>query len=166
VIAMPTLDSFRTFVFRPAATVPGWKRSVSALHMPERFSQETRMVSFLAHEHAFRSGSNCVDGDHLVLSLLENPRALTMLESAGANVPALRQAIAARAARQQESVKCDGVLPKSSGVHKAWGDAHAIADSRGARFIEPEHLLLALVVPGNARANTTRILIESGFGTA
>jgi ATP-dependent Clp protease ATP-binding subunit ClpA len=163
---MPTLDSFRTFVFRSNATVPAWKRSVSALHMPERFSRDARMVSFLAHEHAFRSGSNCVVPDHLVLALLDDQRGLAALQNAGANVPALRQAIALRVVSEPESTKQDAILPKSSGLHKAWGDAHAIADSQGARLIEPEHLLLALVVRDRVQSRTAQDLIASGFRPA
>src|SRR5262245_8519901 len=123
---MPTLDSFRTFVFRSASTVDSWKRSVSALHMPERFSQDARMVSFLAHEHAFRLRHNCVNTDHLALALLDDPRTLALLQNAGANVDGVRGAIALRMASEPESTKRDAVLPKTSMLHKAWGDAHVI----------------------------------------
>src|SRR4051812_15524366 len=73
---MPTLASFRTFVFRSASTVPSWQRSVSAVHMPELFSPRARMVSFLAHEHAFRLHANGVGGDHLLLALPDDRRCL------------------------------------------------------------------------------------------
>jgi ATP-dependent Clp protease ATP-binding subunit ClpA len=165
---MPTLDSFRTFVFRSASTVDPWKRSVSALHMPERFSQDARLVSFLAHEHAFRRRHDCVGSDHLLLALLDNKRAVALLQSTGANADVVRLPLALRMAPELESTKRDAVLPKSSGLHKAWGDAHVIADRQGARLIEPEHLLLALVVPDRAGrlSNTARNLIASGFGRA
>jgi ATP-dependent Clp protease ATP-binding subunit ClpC len=132
--------------------------------MPERFSQDARMVSFEAHEHAFRLRHNCVGTDHLVLALLDDQRALALLQNAGVNVDVVRQAIALRMASEPESMKHDAVLPKSSGLHKAWGDAHVIAERRGARLIEPEHLLLALVVPNKGFQSTTaRDLIASGF---
>jgi ATP-dependent Clp protease ATP-binding subunit ClpA len=159
---MPTLESFRTFVGRGA--VPPWKQSVSALDMPERFSQEARMVSFLAHETAFRLRKNCVDTDHLLLVLLDDHRVLALLQSAGANVEDLRGAIALRMTPEPERTTHDAVLPKSSSLHKAWGDAHVIADRRGARSIGPEHLLLALVVADKGMlSKTARDLIASGF---
>jgi ATP-dependent Clp protease ATP-binding subunit ClpA len=161
---MPTLNSLRAFVFRSASPVPPWKRSVSALHMPERFSQDARMVSFVAHEHAFRLRSNCVETGHLLLALLDDRRALAFLQNSGADVDALRKAVALRMVPEPESKTRDTVLPKSSGLHKAWGDAHEIADSRGAPLIEQEHLLLALVVPGEKLVSTTaRDLIAAGF---
>jgi ATP-dependent Clp protease ATP-binding subunit ClpA len=163
---MPTLDSFRTFVRRSASTVPSWKRSVSALDMPEPFSQGARMVTFLAHEHAFRLHADCVGSDHLLLALLDDHRALALLQETGANVGAVRRAIAPRLVPEPESSAYQAVLPRSSGIHKAWGDAHAIAERRGARLIEPEHLLLALVVPtkDGRLSETARNLIASGFG--
>ena len=165
---MPTLESFRTFVFRSASTAPSWRRSVSALHMPEPFGQGARMVSFLAHEHAFRLHANCVGVDHLMLALLDDHRSLALLQDIGANVGAMRRAIAPRLMPEPESADYKTVLPKSSGLHKAWEDAHAIAERRGARLIEPEHLLLALVVPtkDGRLSNTARDLIASGFGHA
>ena len=163
---MPTLESFRTFVFRSASTAPSWKRSVSALHMPEPFGQSARMVSFLAHEHAFRLHANCVGVDHLLLALLDDHRTLALLQDNGANVGAVRRAIAPRVVPEPERADYKAVLPKSSMLHKAWEDAHAIADRRGACLIEPEHLLLALVVPtkDGRLSNTARDLIASGFG--
>jgi ATP-dependent Clp protease ATP-binding subunit ClpA len=134
--------------------------------MPERFSQDARMVSFLAHEHAFRLRHNCVNTDHLALALLDDPRTLALLQNAGANVDGVRGAIALRMASEPESTKRDAVLPKTSMLHKAWGDAHVIAERRGAWLIEPEHLLLALVVPtkDGRFSNTGGDLVASGFG--
>ena len=163
---MPTLESFRTFVFRSAATIPAWKRSVSAPLMPVRFSQRTRMVSFVAHEIAFRSESNCVDTSHLVLALLDDPGALAVLQNAGADVPALRRAMKQRLMPAPEGMKRDAILPKSSGIHKAWADAHTIADGQGAHSIEPEHLLQALVISDGRLSNVTKDLIASGFAPA
>src|SRR5687768_9579742 len=153
---MPTLESFRTFMFRSTATVPAWKRSVSALLMPVRFSQRTRMVSFVAHEIAFRSGSNCVETSHLVLALLDDHGALAELQNAGTDVPAVRRAMEQRLMPAPEGMKRDAILPKSSGIHKAWADAHTIADGQGAHSIEPEHLLQALVIPDGRLSNTTK----------
>jgi len=134
--------------------------------MPEGFSQDARMVSFVAHEHAFRLRHNCVGTDHLALALLDDQRALALLQNAGVNVDAVRRIIGQRMASEAESTRRDAVLPKSSGLHKAWGDAHVIAERRGARLIEPEHLLLALVVPTNKGflSTTATDLIASGFG--
>ena len=165
---MPTLESFRTFVFRSGSTTPSWRRSVSALHLPELFSQGARMVSFLAHEHAFRLHANCVVADHLLLALLDDHRTLALLQDTGADVGAVRRSIAPRLVAEPESADYKAVLPKSSGLHKAWEDAHAIGERRGARLIEPEHLLLALVVPtkDGRLTQTARDLIASGFGHA
>jgi len=134
--------------------------------MPERFSQDARMVSFLAHEHAFRLGHNCVSTDHLALALLDERRALALLQNTGANVDGVRRAIALRMASEPESTERDTELPRSSMLHKAWGDAHVIADRRGAWLIEPEHLLLALLVPtkDGRLFKTGRDLLASGFG--
>lgn len=163
---MPTLESFRTFVFRSASTSPPWKRSVSALDMPERFSQSARMVSFLAHEHAFRLRADGVDGDHLLLALLDDHRALALLQDSGADVGAVRRAIAPRLVPGPERADYHAVLPKTSVLHKAWGDAHTMAARRGERLIEPEHLLQALVIHSKdgRLSDTARDLIASGFG--
>ena len=163
---MPTLESFRTFVFRSSSTAASWRRSVSALHMPEPFSQGARMVSFLAHEHAFRLHANCVGIDHLLLALLDDHRSLALLQDTGANVGAVRRAIAPRLVPERKSADYRAVLPKSSGLHKAWEDAHVIAERRGARLIEPEHLLLALVFPtkDGRLSKTASDLFASGFG--
>ena len=162
---MPTLRSFRNFVTR-ASTQPAWQRDPSSLHMPDRFSQNARMASFLAHEHAFRSGTNCVDTDSLVLALLDHPRGLAALENGGANVTALRQAILSRKSSERPYARRDPILPRSSGLHKAWSDAHLIADREGSLLIEPEHLLQALMVVPNAQTNIVRDLIASGFRSA
>jgi ATP-dependent Clp protease ATP-binding subunit ClpA len=124
------------------------------------------MVSFLAHEYAFRLHANCVDSDHLLLALLDDQRTLALLQGTGANVGAVRRAIAPRLVPEPEGADYKAVLPKSSVLQKAWEDAHVIADRRGARLIEPEHLLLALVVPtrDGRLSKTARDLIASGFG--
>lgn len=165
---MPTLESFRTFMFRSVSPAPSWIGSASALDMPEPFSQGARMVSFRAHEHAFRLHANCVGADHLLLALLDDQRALAVLQDTGANVGAVRRAIAPRLAPGPKRAEYTAVLPKSSLVQKAWKDAHAIAEQRGASLIEPEHLLLALVVPtkGGQLSDTARDLIASGLGHA
>jgi len=136
--------------------------------MPESFSQGARMVSFLAHEHAFRLHASCVGADHLLLALLDDHRTLALLQDTGADVGAVRRSIAPRLVAEPESADYKAVLPKSSGLHKAWEDAHAIGERRGARLIEPEHLLLALVVPtkDGRLTQTARDLIASGFGHA
>lgn len=163
---MPTLESVRTFVFRSASTAPSWRRSVSALHMPEAFSQAARMVSFLAHEHAFRLHANGVGVDHLLLALLDDPRALALLQGTGANVGAVRRAIAPRLVPEPESADYKAVLPKTSRLQKAWEVAHVMAARRGARLVEPEHLLEALVVPSKdgRLSEAGKDLIASGFG--
>jgi ATP-dependent Clp protease ATP-binding subunit ClpA len=133
--------------------------------MPEPFSQGARMVSFLAHEHAFRLHANCVGIDHLLLALLDDQRTLALLQDTGTNVVAVRRAIAPRLVPELESADYKAVLPKSSGLHKVWEDAHVIAERRGARLIEPEHLLLALLVPtkDGRLSKTASDLIASGF---
>jgi ATP-dependent Clp protease ATP-binding subunit ClpA len=163
---MPTLESFVAFVFRSTSATPTWRRSASALHLPETFSQGARRVSVLAHEHAFRLHADAVGVDHLLLALLDDHRALALLQEAGANAGAVRRAIAPRLLPASEGAEYRAVLPKTSTLHKAWKDAHVIAERRGARLIEPEHLLLALVVPSRdgRLSNTARDLVASGFG--
>jgi len=131
--------------------------------MPLRFSQDARTVSFLAHEHAFRLRMNCVAADHLLLALLDDRDVLALLRDAGVNIDGLRQAMAPRMVPEPESTEVDAVLPRSSCLHKAWGDAHGIAERHGARFIEPEHLLLALVAPDRL-SKAAEDLVAFGFG--
>jgi ATP-dependent Clp protease ATP-binding subunit ClpA len=136
--------------------------------MPPFFSQGARMVSFRAHEHAFRLRSDGVGGDHLLLALLDDDRALALLNESGADVEGLRRAIAPRLAPELERAGYEAVLPKTSVLQKAWDDAQGIAERRGARLVEPEHLLLALVAPtkDGRRSRTAADLIASGFGPA
>jgi len=162
---MPTLESFRTFVFRSGSTTPSWRRSVSALHLPELFSQGARMVSFLAHEHAFRLHANCVVADHLLLALLDDHRTLALLQDTGADVEAVRRAIAPRLVPEPPNADYKAVLPKSSSLQKTREDAHVVAEGRGAHLIEPEDLLLALVVPtkDGRLSKAAEDLIAAGF---
>jgi len=132
--------------------------------MPERFSRDSRLLTFLAHEHAFRLHHDGVGASHLVLALLDDDRGLALLKNGGADIDVLRQALGQRMLPEPERARTDAVLPKTSTLHKAWGDAHEIADRSGARSIEPEHLLLALVPEDEPLSNTAKDLIASGFG--
>jgi ATP-dependent Clp protease ATP-binding subunit ClpA len=160
---MPTLTSLLTFLAPSPTPAPAWRKSVSALVMPARFSRESRLVSFLAHEQAFARRQNCVDTDDLVLVLLDDHPTRAMLEQAGADVDLIRQAITRRMAAEPVEERIDGVLPKSSTLHKAWQDAHDVADSLRSPSITPAHLLLATVHDDTCLSKAARDLIASGF---
>jgi hypothetical protein len=99
-----------------------------------------------------------------LLALLDDHRASVFPREHGADADAVRRAISLRMVPAQESATRDAVLPRSSGLHKAWDDAHDMAERRGTPLIEPEHLVLALVAPSERCLSTTaKDLIAAGF---
>jgi len=139
---MPTLQSLVDFFSRER---PGWMRSGSALNMPERFNPDSRMISFIAHEHALRGGQNGVDTDHLLLAFTEDLRVRPMLETAGVDIDRLRTTIRSRQTVDSVSYARDGVLPRSSLLHLAWQRALDRADEECALHVTPSHLLIGTV---------------------
>ena len=139
---MPTLRSLVDFFSRER---PAWMRSGSALNMPERFNEDSRMISFIAHEHALRGGQNCVDTDHLLLAFSEDVGIRPIMQSAGVDIDRLRTTILARQTLDSVSYARDGVLPRSSLLHLAWQKAHDSADEVGSLHITPAHVLVGTV---------------------
>ena len=139
---MPTLKSFVDFVSRER---PAWTRSGSSLNMPERFSRESRMVTFVAHEHALSGGQNGVHTDHLLLALAENAQVGLLLQSSGVDIEQLRATVLSRQKADAVSYARDGVLPRTNFLHWAWHKAHDIADEESALLITPIHLHTATV---------------------
>ena len=137
---MPTLQSFVDFFVQER---PAWARSPSALNMPERFDRHSRMISFIAHEHARSGGQNCVDTGHLLLALSEDSKVRPLLESSGVDVAQLQAKTLSMQTQDAVSYARDGVLPRSSVLHLTWQIAQNVADEDSALHITPTHLLIA-----------------------
>ena len=136
---------------------------VSALNMPERFSEESRVVGQMAYDHARRLRQDYVGVDCLLLALMDHPRTDAMMEQCGANVDAIRAAVARRILPELAATEIPDVLPLGSGLGHAWLEAHWEANTKRSYWIEPEHLLRALIRDKSMMSKAAKDLIAAGF---
>jgi len=134
---------------------------------PERLTQKSQEALHDAQTKALRHGHTEVDGEHLLLALLEQPEGLAprLLEQAGADVDQLRADLEKALERR----------PKVSGPGSAQGQAYLTrrlallldaAEQQATRlkddYISVEHLLIALLDEGTD-TDAGRILHEQGL---
>jgi hypothetical protein len=110
----------------------------------ERFSDEARQVVVLAQEEAQSLGHNYVGTEHLLLGLLllGEGAAADALRTLGLTHEAAREQVIATIGVGSEPVT--GRLPFTPRSKKALEFSLREKTARGARCIEPEHLLLVL----------------------
>jgi hypothetical protein len=110
----------------------------------ERFSDDARRVIVLAQEEARSLAHNYVGTEHLLLGLLrvEEGAAADVLRTLGVSHEAARAQVVAIVGEGSQA--STGQLPFTPRAKKALELALREKASRGARCIEPEHLLLVL----------------------
>ncbi|MEP6834758.1 MAG: Clp protease N-terminal domain-containing protein [Gemmatimonas sp.] len=139
------------------------RQLISALEVPERFDEDSRAVGQLAHDHTKRLGQSYVCADGLLLALLDFHRTNTIAKQCGVDVDALRRTVEERNVLESETRKLTDVIGMTSGLYKAWEEAHWEANSQRKYFVEPEHLLVGLVRDRSCLSKAAKDFLAAGF---
>jgi ATP-dependent Clp protease ATP-binding subunit ClpB len=132
-----------------------------------RLTQKSQEALHDAQTKALRFGHSDVDGEHLLLALLEQPDGLAprLLRQAGADPDALEKEIDAELGRRPR-VSGPGAAPGEIRVTQRLGRLFDSAASEAGRlkdeYVSVEHLLLALMGEGVA-TQAGRVLREQGI---
>ncbi len=124
---------------------------------PNRLTQKSQEALHDAQTKALRFGHTEVDGEHLLLALLDQPEGITsrLLVQAGADPDRLRTALEAELARRPR-VTGPGVNPGEIRVTQRLDRLLDTAGQEAGRlkdeYVSVEHLLLALLAEGPATA--------------
>jgi hypothetical protein len=118
----------------------------------ERFTENAKKVLALAQEEAERSHHSYIGTEHLLLGLLRQPdtTAAEVLSDLGIDVDTVRATIQSVLGRD-ERILIQQVIPTSR-VKKVIEIAFDEAGRRGQQFVEPGHILAALVIEGEGIA--------------
>ncbi|MFG2888003.1 ATP-dependent chaperone ClpB [Streptomyces sp. NPDC048248] len=131
-----------------------------------RLTQKSQEALQEAQGTAVRLGQTEVDGEHLLMALIDQEEGLVprLLEHAGADTPALRSALEAELARKPK-VTGPGATPGQVFVTQRLAQLLDTAEQEAKRlkdeYVSVEHLVLALVGEGSATA-AGRVLKEHG----
>jgi ATP-dependent Clp protease ATP-binding subunit ClpB len=129
---------------------------------PNRLTQKSQEALQEAQAAAARYGHSEVDGEHLLLSLLENPDGLVprLLERAGADTSALRADLEAELARRPR-VTGPGAAPGqvfvTQRLQRLLDQGEAEAKRLKDDYVSVEHLLMALLDEGSQSAAGRRL---------
>ena len=124
---------------------------------PNRLTQKSQEALHDAQTKALRFGHTEVDGEHLLLALLDQPEGIAprLLAQAGADPDRLRTALEAELARRPR-VTGPGVNPGEIRVTQRLARLLDTADQEAGRlkdeYVSVEHLLMALLAEGPATA--------------
>ena len=127
-----------------------------------RLTQKSQEALSQAQSIALRAGQTEVDGEHLLLALLEQPEGLIprLLGELGADVPALRRDVEADVARRPR-VTGPGVQPGQVHVTQRLSRLLDTAEREARRlkdeYVSVEHLLLAMTDEGSSSAAGRRL---------
>jgi ATP-dependent Clp protease ATP-binding subunit ClpB len=131
-----------------------------------RLTQKSQEALHDAQTKALRYGHTEIDGEHLLLALLEQDNGLIprLLEQAGADVPGLHAALETELGRRPR-VSGPGVDPGQVRITQRLSRLLDSADREAKRlkdeYVSVEHLVLALVDEGSATA-AGRVLKDHG----
>jgi ATP-dependent Clp protease ATP-binding subunit ClpB len=131
-----------------------------------RLTQKSQEAMHDAQTKALRFGHTEVDGEHLLLALLDQPEGLVprLLERAGADPAALRAGLEAELARRP-SVSGPGAAPGQVFVTQRLSRLLDAAEREATRlkdeYVSVEHLMLALIAEGSSQP-AGRLLREAG----
>jgi ATP-dependent Clp protease ATP-binding subunit ClpB len=134
---------------------------------PNRLTQKSQEALHDAQTKALRFGHTEVDGEHLLLALLDQPEGLAprLLESAGGNTGHLRADLEAELARRPR-VSGPGVAPGQVAVTQSLARLLDAAESEAKRlkddYVSVEHLIVALLAEGQ-RSAAGRLLASAGL---
>ncbi len=113
--------------------------------MFERYTERARRVIFFARYEASQYGSPYIESEHLLLGLLREDRALAKWFPGEKNVDAeIRREIEARIT-PRERISTSVEVPLTSECKKILDRAGETADRLGHRWVETEHLLIAIL---------------------
>ncbi|MCW2722312.1 Clp protease N-terminal domain-containing protein, partial [Pseudonocardia sp.] len=131
-----------------------------------RLTQKSQQALSAAQDVATRAGHTEVDGEHLLLALLEQPDGLVpgLLAGLGVVVPKLRGELEGELQRKPRSTG-GGVEPGRVSVTQRLSRVLEAADREARRlgdeYVSVEHLLIALAVEGE-RSGVGRLLVRNG----
>ncbi|WP_037360294.1 ATP-dependent chaperone ClpB [Amycolatopsis orientalis] len=134
---------------------------------PNRLTQKSQEALHDAQTAALRYGQPEVDGEHLLLALLDQPDGLAsrLLDEAGADPARLRQDLEAELARRPK-VSGPGVAPGETRVTARLARVLDAADREAGRlkddYVSVEHLVAALLEEGSSSA-AGRLLRAQGL---
>jgi ATP-dependent Clp protease ATP-binding subunit ClpB len=133
---------------------------------PNRLTQKSQEALHDAQTKALRFGHTEVDGEHLLLALLDQPEGIAprLLAQAGADPDRLRMALETELARRPR-VTGPGVNPGEISVTQRLARLLDAAEQEARRlkddYVSVEHLLMALLAEGPATA-AGRLLQQEG----
>jgi ATP-dependent Clp protease ATP-binding subunit ClpB len=133
---------------------------------PSRLTQKSQEALHDAQTKALRFGHPEVDGEHLLLALVDQPDGIVprLLTQAGADADRLRPALEAELSRRPR-VTGPGVSPGQISVTQRLGRLLDSAEQEAKRlkddYVSVEHLVLALLDEGQGAA-AGRLLAEQG----
>jgi ATP-dependent Clp protease ATP-binding subunit ClpB len=133
---------------------------------PNRLTQKSQEALHDAQTKALRFGHTEVDGEHLLLALLDQPEGIAprLLAQAGADPDRLRTALEAELARRPR-VTGPGVNPGEIRVTQRLARLLDTAEQEASRlkdeYVSVEHLLMALLAEGPA-TEAGRLLQQEG----
>ena len=136
---------------------------------PSHLTQKSQEALHDAQTKALRFGHSEVDGEHLLLALLDQPEGIAprLLSQAGADPDRLRKALEAELSRRPR-VTGPGVQPGQVGITQRLArlldTAQQEADRLKDEYVSVEHLLLALISEGPTTA-AGRLLHDEGVTT-
>jgi ATP-dependent Clp protease ATP-binding subunit ClpB len=134
---------------------------------PARLTQKSQEALHDAQTKALRFGHTEVDGEHLLLALLEQPEGIVprLLAQAGTDTDRLRAVLEAEVARRPR-VSGPGVTPGQINVTQRLARLLDVAGQEAARlkdeYVSVEHLVLALLGEGSSSA-AGRLLRDQGL---
>src|SRR3954471_21869448 len=127
-----------------------------------RLTQKSQEALHAAQTKALRFGHTEVDGEHLLLALLEQPDGLVarLLVSAGANLEGLRAAVE-EDLEDRPRTTGPGAAPGEVFVTKRLSQLFDAAEQEAKRlkdeYVSVEHLLMALLAEGTKTAAGRRL---------
>jgi ATP-dependent Clp protease ATP-binding subunit ClpB len=133
---------------------------------PNRLTQKSQEALHDAQTKAFRFGHTEVDGEHLLLAMLDQPEGIAprLLAQAGADPDRLSTALEAELARRPR-VTGPGVNPGEIRVTQRLARLLDTAEQEARRlkdeYVSVEHLLVALIAEGPA-TSAARLLQQAG----
>src|ERR1700746_2565626 len=125
---------------------------MSTMYPFERFTERAKKVLTLRKEKAERSHPSYIGTEHLLLGLLREGEGLAakVLNNLGVEIGKVRQTIESVLGRN-ERIIIQQIIPTSR-VKKVIEIAFEEAGRRGQQFVEPGHILAALVIEGEGIA--------------
>ena len=128
---------------------------------PSWLSEEIGNAAALANEEAKTHGHGYIDGEHLVLAVLQSDSGATAIRDLGVSPDEVRAAIVAALPPPSRSRPNVDPLPFTARTKQMLFDSRYVAKRFGHRCVEPEHVLLNVV---STRKGGTAKRVLNQFG--